>query len=178
MTQRLIVATGHRPDKLGGTEAMRRRELEAFALREVCLATDAEGEPHFLIGMAMGWDLAVAWACQEVNVPFTAAVPFEGQDSLWPYTQRTMRFGLLACAAHIVVVTQEQPKSPLQVREAMLRRNRWMVDQLVGEKDSVLALWNGSQGGTAHCVNYAHERKKTVRNAWSDWEKFLKEQSE
>lgn len=175
-SSRLIVATGHRSSKLAGFGAPRTSELEAFALRSVCVEVDRDENTHFLTGMAMGWDLAVAWACVEAGVPFTAAVPFEGQSTPWPRSARASYFRLLSQASHVVVVTQEPTKTTLAIREALLRRNRWMVDQLVGEKDFVLALWNGSQGGTSHCINYASDRKKTVKNVWPDWEGFIREQ--
>jgi hypothetical protein len=36
----------------------------------------------------------------------------------------------------------------------------------------VLALWDGSHGGTSNCIAYAKVRAKPVTNVWNKWEKF------
>ncbi|WP_188052008.1 hypothetical protein [Azospirillum sp. Sh1] len=50
----------------------------------------------------------------------------------------------------------------------MNTRNEWMVDH----SDRLLALWDGSQGGTANCVRYARGLGRPIDNLWSEWEKF------
>ena len=44
-------------------------------------------------------------------------------------------------------------------------RNKWMVDN----SDLVLALWNGTDGGTANCVRYAEKVGKPITNLWERW---------
>ena len=40
----------------------------------------------------------------------------------------------------------------------MQRRNIWMVD----ESDYVIAVWDGSNGGTGNCVKYAQKEDKQI----------------
>jgi uncharacterized phage-like protein YoqJ len=48
----------------------------------------------------------------------------------------------------------------------MQRRNEWMVERA----DVILALWNGSSGGTANCVAYARQRGSRIVNVWEAFE--------
>lgn len=152
----IIAATGHRPDKVGGygpAADQRRRDLAYnwFA---------ANRPARVISGMALGWDTAVAEAAYNLGIPFVAAVPFEGQESRWPdLSQRTFR-ALLAVAAEVVIVSPGGYSVG-----AMHARNHWMVDHA----DKVLALWDGSDGGTAGCVRYADRVRRSVVNLWDVW---------
>jgi uncharacterized phage-like protein YoqJ len=46
-------------------------------------------------------------------------------------------------------------------------RNEWMVDNA----HIVLALWDGSSGGTGNCIKYANRKSvnKPIINLWSSW---------
>jgi hypothetical protein len=73
-------ATGHRPEKLGGYSDEARHRLEQFAVTYLrYYAPDL-----FISGMAQGWDQACAYACTVLSIPWTAAIPFAGQESMWP----------------------------------------------------------------------------------------------
>lgn len=37
---------------------------------------------------------------------------------------------------------------------------------MVDDADRILALWDGSSGGTANCVGYANDIKKPITNLW------------
>jgi hypothetical protein len=58
-----------------------------------------------LSGMALGWDLAVAKACTILGVPFLAAVPFAGQENIWPRESKELYHELLAQASEVVIVS-------------------------------------------------------------------------
>lgn len=121
---------------------------------------------RFIVGMALGWDTAVAIACVRNGIPFVAAVPFEGQERSWPRdSQERYRF-LLAHAERVHVVCTIAPEymdRTWWVADAMTARNAWMVDNC----DAVAALWDGSdRGGTANCVRYARSAGKPVMNLW------------
>ena len=154
MTGDLVLsATGHRPDKLGGHNENTALRLRALARREI-----AEIAPTRVIsGMALGWDQAIAHAAIDLCIPFVAAVPFRGQEGKWPYASQREFHDLLTHAAEIVIVSQGR-YAPWK----MQLRNEWMVDN----SGLVLALWDGSTGGTANCVNYARAMRKDIRNAW------------
>jgi len=40
----------------------------------------------------------------------------------------------------------------------MQKRNEWMVDH----SDYVIAVWDGSKGGTGNCVKYAIKQEKEI----------------
>jgi uncharacterized phage-like protein YoqJ len=152
----IVAATGHRPDKLGGYS------MEVFG-RLRALASEFLGRDKpdkVLTGMALGWDQAVAAAAIENDVPFVAAVPCEGQDSRWPVQSRAMYKVLLERADEVVVVSP----GPYAAWK-MMARNKWMVDKA----ELVVALWDGSDGGTANCVRYAESRGIWVENLWGSW---------
>lgn len=149
----IVAGTGHRPDKLGGytDEASKRlQSLAEFWLRNV----NVEG---VISGMALGWDQALAWAAVELNIPFYAYIPFVGQEKAWP-KQSQSEYHLLLDHAHAVKECSE----PGYAVWKMQHRNKCMVDDAL----VVLALWNGSDGGTANCIEYAKKQNKQVVNLW------------
>lgn len=44
-------------------------------------------------------------------------------------------------------------------------RNMWMVEY----SDAVLALWDGTTGGTGNCVEYARRVNKRLIPCWDEW---------
>ncbi|PAD70641.1 hypothetical protein CHH83_02225 [Bacillus sp. 7586-K] len=40
----------------------------------------------------------------------------------------------------------------------MQKRNEWMVDN----SDYVIAVWDGTKGGTGNCVKYAQKQNKYI----------------
>jgi uncharacterized phage-like protein YoqJ len=156
----IIAATGHRPDKLGGygretVIRCKQLALEHFQLLPVLPS-------RVISGMALGWDTGVAFAALALRIPLTAAVPFAGQEQRWPEeSQRTYRT-LLEAADQVVTV------SPGGYTAAkMQRRNIWMINNA----DHVLALWNGSDGGTANAIEFAIQTEKPTTNLWPFWKR-------
>ena len=47
----------------------------------------------------------------------------------------------------------------------MFLRNEWMVNNA----DRVVALWNGTPGGTTGTVNYAKQQGIPIDNLWDKW---------
>jgi uncharacterized phage-like protein YoqJ len=155
----IVAGTGHRPNKLGGYNQSVNHRLVSLALE---ILTEIKPD-HVISGMAQGWDQALARAATELGIPWTAAVPFFGQESAWPKAAQRRYFDLLNSAADTVIVCQGG-YSP----EKMQRRNEWMVDRA----DKVLALWDGSRGGTGNCILYAERKRTPIINVW---ERFAKE---
>lgn len=158
-----LAFTGHRPAKLGGYDDKTNILLCKFArtiLRRY--------KPRQVIsGMALGWDTAVAESAILLDIKTIAAIPFVGQESKWPVAaQESYRELLKKC--HVKVV------SPFGYAVyKMQKRNEWMVDHC----NLLIALWDGSEGGTANCVRYATSKGVKICNVWNDWKQFLKEQS-
>ncbi len=156
----IVAVTGHRPEKLGGYDNKVRLALGGLATEWLC-----RNIPDKVItGMALGWDQAVAEACIALDIPFIAAVPCAGQASRWPAEAQNRYRELLSRADEIEIVTEGELFGR-QVDQAMQRRNEWMVDRA----DHVVALWDGSWGGTFNCVTYARKRGVAVENLWARW---------
>lgn len=149
-----FAGTGHRPPKIGGYQIIGRlAEFAAFTLSNL----HAE---KVISGMALGWDQALAIAAVDLGIPFIAAVPFHGQDSKWPAASQNKYRWLLSKASEVVYVS-DGTYSPAK----MQIRNQYMVDHA----DYVLALWDGSRGGTYNCIQYATSKGVMVCNVYKPW---------
>lgn len=149
----IVAGTGHRPNKLGGYG------VDVFqALRERARMELQVLDPVSVIsGMALGWDQALAYAAHDLEIPFTAYVPFEGQESAWPaMSQRDYRDLLGAAKGVVTCCAGGYAPHKLQTR------NEMMVDAC----DTVLALWDGTKGGTGNCIRYAKRVGKPIVNCW------------
>lgn len=161
----VLCATGHRPDKLGGYSPT--IELRLNTVAEWHLMNDTPG--LMVVGMAPGWDQAVARTCAKLGIPFIAAVPFEGQELRWPAPAQR-RYHILLSKAKEVKVISPGPYEQWK----MFKRNEWMVDN----SDGCVALWNGDHsGGTYDTVKYVERRQQarpdyTFVNLWPEWEKL------
>ena len=156
-TSRILAGTGHRPGALGGFSD------DVFA-RLVSLASwaIATHKPTAIIScMALGWDQALARAAVNAGIPFDAAVPFAGQENVWP-RESVARYKDLLSQSRKVIVVSEGGYAAWKLQ----RRNEWAVDHC----DAVLALWSGADGGTANCVRYAESRRPVI-NVWDEWAK-------
>jgi uncharacterized phage-like protein YoqJ len=149
----IIAGTGHRPDKLGGYDPHTTRKVLTFA--EAALR---HYQPSTVItGMAQGWDMALAQASINLNIPFHAYVPFIGQEQVWPSATRLYYKALLQHAQHVIVCSPGG-----YTKQAMQVRNQRMIDQC----ELLLALWNGSSGGTGNAIAYATFLNKPYVNLW------------
>lgn len=159
MSAVVLAGTGHRPDKLGGygnVEAAKR--LVDLAIEEL------EGiKPAWVLsGMVLGWDYALALAAARLGIPFAAIIPCANQESRWPREAQERYRELRSQASWEIVL------APAYSSSCMQYRNRWMVDHAT----HVLALWNGTSGGTANCVRYAQQVGRSWRNCWARWTIF------
>ena len=152
----IISGTGHRPDKLGGYSDIAFNKLVKIAEEYL-----SENRPDKVIsGMALGWDQALAQAAINLKIPFVAAIPFKNQECKWPNKSQTKYKTILAAASECVIVCEgEYAAWKMQVR------NKYMVDN----SDLVVAMFDGTTGGTANCVNYAISKNKQIVNLYNKW---------
>lgn len=141
----VLAFTGHRPDKLGGFSP--ENPIRDNVLRALLAELRRLNPGHAITGMALGVDTWAAECCIHLGIPFTAAVPFDGQDRMWPRESRLKYERLLRKAARVEIVCGPQ----VDINEAMQIRNEWMVDRC----DHLIAVWNGTRGGTANAVKFA-----------------------
>lgn len=157
----IVAGTGHRPDKLGGYgnyERTERRKL--FDIARFWLEHNMEPDSSVISGMAQGWDQILACAAISLGIPFTAAIPFKGQELAWPEKAQESYHVLLNAAVEVITVC-DGGYAPWK----MQKRNEWMVDH----SQLVLAFWNGTPGGTANCIKYANAKGKAVINLWDKY---------
>ena len=155
----IVAGTGHRPNKLGGYT----RDVRTRLLNTAIKSLEHLQPTKLISGMALGWDQALARACVELNIPFIAAVPFAGQETVWPAASQREYHELCEAASDLIIV------SPGGYSAAKMQiRNEWMVDHC----DRVLALWDGSSGGTRNCIGYAKTVNKPISNAWKCFQRM------
>jgi len=178
-----ICFTGHRPDKL-----KRGYDLESFSYQKlrgilrnkiVEVINDAidnqdEKEFKFIFGGAIGVDQLSFSICEELKqeakeyeaciIKLELAIPFQKQASKWfkqnvdTYERQKQQADILTFVDTVegykfkgVPVGEYHPAK-------MQLRNRYMCDKT----DKIIAVWNGSKGGTANCVNYAKKQGKQL----------------
>ena len=153
----ILGVTGYRPQKLGGFilpnktynfVCQRTEEI----LKDIC-------PDKCITGMAIGYDQYAANVCFRNNIPFLAAIPFEGQDILWKPEDRKRYRSLLNKAEEIIYVALGSYSA-----QKMQERNEYIVNH----SDIMLACIrpNEISGGTFNCCSYAkrvnHHRLKAV----------------
>lgn len=152
-TQKKVYAfTGHRPNKLNGYQIPNPTFDKIYSAITELLIRDRPDE--VISGMALGVD---QWACdiaQDLHIPVTAAIPFIGQEAIWPEKSKAIYRTLLGlCTKQVIVSEGEYSARKLQVR------NEWMVNH----STHLVAVWNGStEGGTYNCIKYAQKVNKEI----------------
>jgi uncharacterized phage-like protein YoqJ len=117
-----------------------------------------QGYQEFISGGALGID---TWAAEIVlefkkaqpHIRLIIAKPFPSQDKIWPEASK-VRFKQMCEASDEVINVSPDPYDP----KKMMDRNKWMVDRA----DVVVAVWDGSPGGTGNCVTYAKKKSKNI----------------
>lgn len=171
-----IAITGHRPNKLGNdynlsSPLIKRIDSE---IRNIVETERFRGnvdinDVTFITGMALGIDTLFALIAIDMKIPFIAAIPFRGQFNKWQASSINTYFDILTKASKIVLCTngyeiyshessfiRQQLKGDEYSPHLMQNRNMWMVDNC----DLLIAVWDGSSGGTHNCVRYAVETKR------------------
>jgi uncharacterized phage-like protein YoqJ len=157
----IIAGTGHRPDKIRiGNQNGYQASVHARLVDLARAALDRHTPARVISGMALGWDTALAQAALDLGIPLQAYVSFEGQESRWPAAAQQRYRDLLRRADDVLIVSP----GPYAVEKMQLRNER-MVDDC----DLLLALWNGTPGGTRNCVLYAEEVGRRSVNLWPHW---------
>lgn len=144
--------TGHRPDKLCISE----QELTHILQAEIRQAI-ADGFTTFLSGMAKGVDIVAAeLVLQEragnPNLHLIAVLPFQHFGENWSADWVTRRNAVLDQVDLIHVVCSGFSYASYQ------KRNEWMVDHSA----RVIAIYNGSSGGTRNTIEYAQLKEIPV----------------
>lgn len=154
-----IAITGHRPNKLGNDYNLTSPLIQKIKLEIEEILFDyythiTTNELILISGMALGIDTLFAKIAIEHKFPFIAAIPFHNQDCKWIDSSKKIYRELLSQAKEVIDTSGEFIYRP----ELMQIRNEWMVDNC----DVLIAVWNGTSGGTKNCINYAKKQGKQI----------------
>lgn len=141
----IIAVTGHRPEKIPNAFYVREQLRDAFREQKAT---------KVIQGMASGVDLWSARVAHKLHVPFVCAKPWAGHKP-----RVADRFDYNQAIEFAEEVVDVNPSLEYPGPWVYQKRNEWMVDRA----DLVVAVWDGSPGGTANCVAYAERCERPIR---------------
>ncbi len=150
--------TGHRPNKLNGYDPKDNKALLWRLHEAIMVQIEIHKEDVFITGMALGidqWAAKIVLKIKETQYPqlkLVCAIPCKNHSSKWNEEGQRQWQEIINKADQVIYVSEEEYSPKL-----MQLRNQWMVDN----SDRVIAVWDGTPGGTANCVKYA---KKKLRS--------------
>lgn len=156
MVGKIICGTGHRPDKLARNFDEWDNKVEARLTIYLIELFEQYKPSKVISGMAIGWDTVLARAALAADVELELHIPCKNQDRMWPKQAKQAYADICEKADKVVILSETYTPWCMQ------KRNESMVDS----SDIVLALWNGSKGGTCNCVRYAEKVGKPIINLW------------
>ena len=150
--------TGHRPEKLPYFSeddpmcADMKQRLRAQVEKLI-----VEGADSFFSGMARGVDI---WSAELVielkgkypELKLTAVIPCKTQTNNWDGDSVVRYNNILKHCDKKIYISDEYNKS------CMLKRDRALVDMC----DVLIAVFDGTSGGTKYTVDYAEKKRKKV----------------
>lgn len=183
----IVCFTGHRPDgkpekdKLGTGYSISNERVQAYSgmLRHTLIdLIMKEGAHTFISGGAIGIDQIAFWTVEQLKRDFPTihnivAVPFRNQYSVWRNKEIVDWYHKMLSRANSVVFVDEYGQREnsryasvgqigvadrSNVKQKMDKRNEYMVDC----SNTVIAVWNGTAGGTGNCVKYAEQQGKRI----------------
>ncbi len=131
-----LMISGHRRSKLENYDYRWIKEQIEIALKNI---NDSVGQLLCYSGMADGVDLWFCEACNFLDIPYIACVPFEGQDEYMLDADKWNRQQMIEAAAEHKDV-----------------KNSWMVERA----DMAIIVWDGNKGGTHNVLQQLVEKKR------------------
>ena len=153
--------TGHRPDKLFGYNPSSEGNLKMLRklrgiIEEIINKNNVD---TFITGMALGID---QWAARIVlalkknkypNLKIVAAIPCTNHSSKWIKGSQLEWQDIVEQCDYVHYVSKEE-----YTPWCMQDRNKWMVDN----SSYVIAVHDGSKGGTYNCIQYAKNQNSKI----------------
>jgi uncharacterized phage-like protein YoqJ len=179
-----ICFTGHRPNKLGGynwyttknIKIMKMLKKEIIELIRYQYENFNERKFTFIFGGALGIDQMAFEIIFEIktnilntklnlDITLILSMPFEKQSDNWYDLKDKERLQSQIERADQVILVDTLEKYKFQkvaIGEyhpvKMQLRNQYMVDNA----NTIIGVWDGTQGGTGNCINYARKSKKQI----------------
>lgn len=137
--------TGHRPERIRGSEAM-----VIAGLRKEILDAIENGYTTFISGCSRGVDLWAASIVLELrrtnkSLKLICALPFEGFESKWP-PDWIKHYKMVRKQADRVEII-----CPEYTPDAYQKRNIWLCNR----SSRLIAVWDGFPSGTKNTITYA-----------------------
>lgn len=150
--------TGHRPNKLNGYNPRDNKTLLWGIQAYVEESIIDRNIDTFISGMALGidmWSALIVLTLKESypHIKLICAIPCKNHNNKWNASDKKLWEEIVAKADEVVYVTDKE-----YTPSCMQLRNMWMVDN----SDMVLAVWDGTKGGTGNCVEYAKQKSKST----------------
>ena len=159
--------TGHRPNKLGGYDwnTQKNREIAKVLFKKIIELIKNQGIKKFIFGGALGTDQLAFAICEKIkkihnlNLYLILALPFDNLDIKW-FNKDRQRLKHQRNLANEVILVDELKDKRYHCElnglgnyhiSKMQNRNKFMIDN----STHIIAVWNGTKGGTANCLNYA-----------------------
>jgi uncharacterized phage-like protein YoqJ len=167
----IISVTGPRPKKFGNIYDVYHpiyiaigKEMRKFILTQAGFdkTTGSFSYPNEILlisGMALGIDTIWALVALKLKKQFPnkfkleCAIPCKNHSDNWEEESKTLYANILRQADIVTYVSKEEYRPYL-----MQKRNMYMVDKA----DMIFAVWDGTSGGTANCINYAKKKKRPI----------------
>lgn len=152
-----IAITGHRPNKLGNDYDLTSplvKDIKNKIQHIITQSNQSGSNLELITGMALGIDTLFSLLAIENKIPFIAAIPCKDQEKMWVQKSKDLYQSILKnklCSIQMVSFKEYD-------LECMNKRNEWMVDNC----DLLIAVWDGTSGGTKNCINYAVKKKKQI----------------
>ncbi len=146
--------TGHRPKKLGGYNESIPLIIKIKKQLTIMINKAKEnGYKYFISGMAQGVD---QWAAEivlnDIDLKLIVAIPCESQCNNWPHQARQRYLNIIKMNYRYKLISKEYKYGVMQ------KRNEWMVNN----SSLIIGIWDGSDGGTNNCIQYANKIGKNV----------------
>lgn len=163
-----VAFTGNRTQKFRNQEEITKtiQVLSLMIDRAITRACElGYSKISFISGVAPGVDtwganlvMKLAKQRHDIKVALVAAVPCKTLPSVWPAEHKQDYERIIKQANFVHYVSDNSYSNPQQLH----KRNEWMCNQLTGADDLVLAVHNGSPGGTQKCIDYAVRLQKAI----------------
>lgn len=117
------------------------------SIRDKVLQKIDMGYNYFISGMALGADMLCASIVLELrqsypDIKLECALPCEDQTKFWTESQRAEYQEILARSDYVNVLSHRYSPACLHIR------NKYMVQK----SNCLIAIWNGSSGGTQNTI--------------------------
>lgn len=151
-----ISVTGHRPNKIYGYDIYNKQWTKLKErFKKLLIENDCD---EAITGMALGVDTVFALAVLELkedgyDIKLHCAIPCKNHSCKWTKQNVDLYNDILSKADIVKLVSDEYYKPYL-----MQKRNEYMVNLA----NKVIAVWDGSNGGTGNCVKYAEKYGKDI----------------